>query len=181
MTEESRRQSIWSRHLPPWVLVIVILVVVAVLFFGPFHHGGHSRELAKRVVCMTNLRGVGIGVALYHVDHNDLDPVDWGELLNSDYFEPEMLVCPSSGTERSVDTMPADLERRVDYVLVSGMGGNAPGDSLRAFELPRNDSQGIANMLYTDTRVSGILDFSEFMQQLQQVNDHLAELRREAP
>lgn len=180
MTEESSRQSIWFRHLPPWVIVVVpILAVVTALFLMPFYHNCCSTELAKRVICKTRLKGLGIAVVIYREDYDGLYPVGWGELLDSDYFKPKMLLCPASGTEAAEDTTPADLEGHVDYVLISGMEKDAPDNLVQAFELPRNHRQSIANTVYADTRVSHTDDFSEFMRQLQQVNDHLAELRRE--
>ena len=184
MTEESGRQSIWLRHLSlREAVAITIGVLTVVILLILFYPRTAPQVLARRVVCASTLRSVGMGVALYQADHGGLDPVEWGELLGDDYSEPELLVCPSSGTVVAAGATPADLEGHVDYVLVSGMGEeeDSPSDLIRAFELPGSHEGNGPNVVHVDGAVFYTDDSSKLMRQLQQVNDHLAKLRRGTP
>lgn len=53
-----------------------------------------SRELARRTVCASNLRGVGMGLMIYATDHKEKLPKDLGELIKLGLLSPDQLVCP---------------------------------------------------------------------------------------
>jgi len=182
MAEQSNRQNIWRRHLSPWEMAAVAMpVLVIVILLILFYPRVDPLVIPRTAICGANLHALGRGVMIYQVEHDNLAPIDWGGLLDGEYCVPKTLVCPSSGTETAVGTEPTDLEGRVDYVLVSGMGDDTPGDLALAFELPRNHKQAGANMLREDGSVFGTDDRPHFMRRLQRTNDHLAELRRAIP
>ncbi|MBI9015908.1 MAG: type II secretion system protein [Phycisphaerae bacterium] len=56
--------------------MIIVLVVIFILYIMlGIHSDGHSSELAKRVQCGSNMRQVGLGIALYSQDYGDKYPV----------------------------------------------------------------------------------------------------------
>lgn len=56
------------------VELLVVIAIIALLVSILMPALGRAREMAKRVQCSTQLRGIGQGIALYQNDNNDSNP-----------------------------------------------------------------------------------------------------------
>jgi prepilin-type N-terminal cleavage/methylation domain-containing protein len=57
------------------LVVIAIIAILASLLLGSL---GRAKEHSRITKCLNNLRQIGIGLALYHHDHNDVFPPSTG-------------------------------------------------------------------------------------------------------
>lgn len=60
-----------------------------------------AREQARRIVCMNNLRQIGLGLFMYADDHNDKLPPDLNFSIIGKYLgsNPKILMCPATRRE----------------------------------------------------------------------------------
>ncbi len=77
-------------------LPTILVGGLSVLFLSPHTC---ARELAKRVVCQTNLKGIGTAIILYHANNQDEYPPSFKSLQSDDM----RLSCPSSDSEENID------------------------------------------------------------------------------
>lgn len=102
-----------------------------------------ARELAKRTVCMSNLRGIGQGCHIYANDHNDKFPDDFAALVKEGMCTPGMFVCPSSGeVEADPDDFLTGKNPKVSYVLIKGQSTNRDVRNVLAYEPLENHHEG---------------------------------------
>jgi len=57
---------------------------------------GQARFMAKSVKCASQLRGLGIAIAMYQNDFSEKNPANLEELIEKEDVSPKALVCPSS-------------------------------------------------------------------------------------
>ncbi|MCK4624327.1 MAG: hypothetical protein KAV00_03380 [Phycisphaerae bacterium] len=163
-----------------WFLgfALVFLVGMLLLLLSP---PSRTYGTPRWIICANDLRGIGIGIVLYKGEHDDMPPPNLVALVTDDIVQPEMLICPSSGTEKSPTTQPADITVHCDYIYAP-LPADAKGGLVMAFELPANHRQRIANVLFNDIHVEIIQqDMDRFVCLLQELNDYHAELRRQKP
>lgn len=146
-----------------WSLIVMIFVSVPT----------DSRELRRRVVCTLNLRDIGMAIAMYHAENEDLPALSPQDLVRAG-SSWKMFVCPSAIHELGDDE---EYSRKdVDYVLIP-LDGNAPGTLAAVFELPANHRQKICNWGRSDMSVASDETPIEFLSAVQKANDYHAELR----
>ncbi len=101
MNTKTRSASVGGFSVLEALLVIAVLVILMALLL-PGYHGGSSKERARRIQCVSNLKSIALGFRLYA---NDGDPYPAYEPTNSawNYFQPlgkeigspKILLCPS--------------------------------------------------------------------------------------
>jgi len=64
------------------VELLVVIAIIALLVSILMPALGRARELAKRVQCASQLRGIGTAMAMYHNDYNEMYPKPWNENPN---------------------------------------------------------------------------------------------------
>ncbi len=168
---EPKRRLWWFLGFALMFLVGMLLLLLPSL--------GRPKELAKRAICGANLKDIGTGIALYQYDHNDLPPPNLAALV-ADGQPMDLLICPSTDTERATTTRPADITAHCDYIYAP-LPADTKGGLVMAFELPVNHRQNIVNVLFRDYHVEGIQDMDRFVSLLQELNDYHAGLRRAKP
>lgn len=143
-----------------------------------------SRELSKRVLCGANLKGIGVGIFLYQVEHDDLSPPSLAALV-ADGQPKDLLICPSSDTVRATATQPADIAAHCDYIYaplqIDTTDMKKGKELVMAFELPANHRQNLVNVLFNNARVQDIQEMDRFMSLLQELNEYHAASRRAKP
>jgi prepilin-type N-terminal cleavage/methylation domain-containing protein/prepilin-type processing-associated H-X9-DG protein len=108
--------------------VIAIIGILAAILIPVV---GRVRESARRSVCASNLRQIGLAAHLYAQENDDrLPPIDLGnwpwdisyaamsDLIQVGGGERDMFYCPSSGPEL--------LEQGWEFSITPGSGGNPP-------------------------------------------------------
>jgi type II secretory pathway pseudopilin PulG len=57
------------------LLVILVLIILAAMFL-PANSGAHSRDKARRINCVNNLKGVGLAFRVWEGDNGDKFPME---------------------------------------------------------------------------------------------------------
>ncbi len=169
------------KWLTQWVPGIVLwLLIGAILVDAIFQPWNWGPEMSKRSMCCANMSGIGKGILLYQCDHDDLSPPNLAALVASGQPK-DLLICPSSGTEKSPTTQPADIAAHCDYIYAPLPANMENGKELvMAFELPANHRQDIVNVVFNDYHVETI-QMGRFMSLVQELNDYHAGLRWAEP
>ena len=122
---------------------------------------GKAREKARTVSCASNLKQIGLGMAMYVMDKNDKYPTPDGAagleiIRKGDYItDPKIYVCPSSGTKPAKPGQPL-TEATVDYIFLGGFTHATPANTPIAFDKPGNHKNEV-NVLFADGHVERIL------------------------
>jgi prepilin-type processing-associated H-X9-DG protein len=125
------------RRRPRVKLAIIILVVAYVLWIG-LNAAFNARELQRRMVCGSNLKGIGTSFKIYSGEGWDgkTPAVEW--LIARGYIEPRQAICPSSGDIHS------------NYVLVAlPPAGPLDNRTIIAYE-PRSNHRDGGNAVFAD-------------------------------
>lgn len=103
-----------------------------------------TKQIAKRSVSATNLKGIGIAAMVYANDHEGKFPSKLEDLVAECDLGEKSLVSPQK---------PDDFEGP-SYILVEGLTTEAPADSVLAYENPAFARQDMTNVLYADGHVA---------------------------
>jgi len=99
---------------------------------------GRARSRARRTVCMSNLKQIGLALQLYAGDNGGSYPATLGALVPDYVADASILRCPESGTA---------------YSYVSGLKQSDRASVIVAFDAPGNHGNG-ANVLRIGGSVS---------------------------
>jgi prepilin-type N-terminal cleavage/methylation domain-containing protein len=132
-----------SPHLTGFTLIelLVVVGIIAILAAILIPALGRAREMAKRSVCMSNLRQIGLAMHMYAIYNEDnmpadADPITIGGamyLLEPHLGNiPELFICPSSG-DTAAGSMAIMGPGTISYdygVREPGVAWNIRDDSL---------------------------------------------------
>lgn len=116
-----------------------------------------ARHQAREVVCMANLRQIGMGCHMYAADHQGNLPADLGALVTGGYVgSGRAFVCAASGKQPPADGLSEWVAANSDFVYL-GAGKRLtdmdPGaTTVLAYERPGNHRDGV-NILFADGHV----------------------------
>lgn len=124
-----------------------------------------ARELAKRAVSGSNLRGIGQACFIYANDHNNQFPEFLEQLVAGKYIEPQMLLSPRDDdpvtfykqVKQAVDQGNLTPDRVKpgmlggSYVYIAGQSANDPARNVLAYERIFDD--GGTNVIFLDGSV----------------------------
>lgn len=114
--------------------LLVVISIIAVLMAIMMPALQSARDQARRTMCGSNSRSIGVGVAQFAVDNNDWLPVYDGYNFNKD-SSPFKGTWPHKGFWY-VDIAPyMDYESNVDY-LDRSVGGNPKTASSKGYAAP---------------------------------------------
>ena len=95
--------------------LLVVIAIIAILAAMLLPALSRAREQARRAVCMSNGKQVGLGCAMYTMDYNEQYPntgtspattADLGVLVdNGTYSSGAVLFCPSSSDTKDTDNV----------------------------------------------------------------------------
>lgn len=127
-----------------------------------------AKERANRVKCAVNLKQIGTGCILYANDNKGRYPATLGDLVDAD-LNPDVFVCPASGTAIPPPDIGRDPRRakdwinaNADYVYLGGVGPgkvniNHPADTVLAHEKFENHEEEGINILFNDGHVEWMI------------------------
>ncbi len=99
-----------------------------------------ARELAKRTVCMSNMKGIGNSCHIYANEHDGRFPPDLQTLIDEGAVSEGMLRCPSAGNNQ------------IAYVYVAGQGATSNGRNVVLYEHRDNHAGEGINVVFADSR-----------------------------
>ncbi len=104
--------------------IVITLISLVPGSFNVISHVRHSWEMRRRVTCGTNLKGLGIAIAVYANDYDKYPTPDrWCDLLvENGYAQEELFVCPSN------------KEVRCSYAMNPNVRPDSPEDMVLLFE-----------------------------------------------
>jgi prepilin-type processing-associated H-X9-DG protein len=109
------------------VLIPIMAMILAILMPAL----GKTRQLAQRMVCATNLSGLGKAMIVYANDYNDTYPTadKWCDLLVEKCdVAKEQFYCPSSGAEKGESSYVLNIN------LAGKKASQVPPDMVLVFE-----------------------------------------------
>ncbi|MCX5634013.1 MAG: DUF4190 domain-containing protein [Phycisphaerae bacterium] len=92
---------------------------------------GKTRQLAQRIICSTNLSGLGKAIVFYTNDHNDAYPSTdgWCDVLIKDCnVAPRQFCCPSSDTKKGQSSYAININ------VAGKKASEIPPDTVLLFE-----------------------------------------------
>lgn len=125
-----------------------------------------ARELSKRTVCASNLRGIGQGMYIYAQDHDDAFPPDFKALLDSQVCTEKQFVCLSTGTP------PGDLN--ANFVYIPGQKTTDEGLHVLVYEKLDNHQREGINILFSDSHVEFVTPVSRAERAIEETKEWLA-------
>ena len=112
-----------------------------------------AREKARRAVCMSNLKQVGLACHMFAQDHNEKFPKSPADLFPEYVTSPKILVCPSA--KINVPEKINQDNATICYEYVSGLTESYSSDCLVAYDRIENHLEG-RNVLFLDGHVKWI-------------------------
>lgn len=122
---------------------LLMIPVIALMISMLLPSLARAREITKRAVDASNLRGIGQAMLVYAHDNDHHFPPDFQALLDDGSITAQQLTDPSS----------ANLPPRCDYYYVVGLTSDDPADWIVAYCDPANHGGEGANILYVNGRV----------------------------
>ena len=143
------------------IILLVLLAIAAILAALLIPAIMNARRQAKRAMCASQLKMVGLALHMYAGDYQERFPESLEELSELGYLPAEeILQCPARK-----DRAPGEI----DYVYVKGLSpGSRPNEPV-AFDRRGNHRDG-RNVLFVDGHVE-ILREAEFQRLYGQLDD----------
>ncbi len=142
-------------------IVLVLVPMQAAMLLPAL---ARARESARRAVCMSNLKQIGLGCKMWAQDHDGEYPSSLAlEDLYPDYIsELRVFVCPS--TEDEV-TRAEEIDENGSYVYVTGLSEDSPPDAVLAYDREENHGGEGRSVLFVDGHVEWVREheFSELL------------------
>lgn len=111
--------------LPAVMIILIPILAMALAILMPALN--KTKHIAQRVICGTNLKGVGTALIVYTNDNNKFPPADqWCDLLIQECdVSPKSLICPSSDAIEgestyaiNINAAGKDAETLPDYMVL---------------------------------------------------------------
>ena len=121
-------------------LILLVPLLVSILMPAL----GRAREMAKRIVCASNLKTVSVGITLYQNDYDNALPDTLETLIDTEDLTASIFVCPSSD----------HIEGENSYIYRGGdlTTNNDPKLILVHESLTNHNDEG-CNVLFADSQV----------------------------
>ena len=134
--------------------VAAVLAVLGILLAILLLAIGNARKEARRIVCTSHLKIIGLAARQYTMDYNDQFPLDLQAIRDLGYItDPLVYLCPSAS--KSPEPPPAFVTNYV-YIGAGLMDGGSAGYDLPiAMDDPRNHKGWHFNILFKDGHVHG--------------------------
>lgn len=105
--------------------LLVVIAIIGILAAMLLPALTRARENARRAVCKSNLKQIGLGIKLFADENNEDYPTDSATakgslvLLNPEYIKPfKTFICPSNAVAREA-TGPDNAAKQTDFVTVN--------------------------------------------------------------
>lgn len=155
-TPDRPSPSAWTPRAIVWTVIgctAGLLLLISILIPSL----GTAKEPAKRVMCASNLRQIGQGMALYHHDHR-VWPQTLAQIMVGAGINAECFTCPSSGTEKAlvattqeaVQALASPKHCSYVYFPAPADAKSFPAETVLIVERLENHSHQGMNVLFGD-------------------------------
>jgi prepilin-type processing-associated H-X9-DG protein len=115
---------------------------------------GRAREMARRSVCASNLRQIGLACYTYAEKNQGLLPDKPSRLYPKYLPSSQVFRCPSDKSESTPDlSSPQAIDKNTSYLFFPGLKSTDRPDTPLAGEKKQNHNQEGGNVLYIDGHV----------------------------
>ena len=129
-------------------IIVLGIFGVILLFLPPLNS---VRENARRISCLSNLRGIGLSLIQYSMDYNDFFPDKNLEQLRNYLTDYGIYTCPSTDTRKGKDNIKI-TKTIVDYVYQKGLKYSKDSKTPLLWDKPTNH-KNYGNVLFIDGHV----------------------------
>ena len=131
-------------------IIVLGIFGVILLFLPPLNS---VRENARRISCLSNLRGIGLSLIQYSMDYNNFFPdKDLEQLRVNGYLtDYGVYTCPSTDTRKGKDKKKI-TDTIVDYVYQKGLKYSKDSKTPLLWDKPKNH-KNYGNVLFIDGHV----------------------------
>jgi Protein of unknown function (DUF1559)/Protein of unknown function (DUF3352) len=110
------------------------------------------RESARRAQCKSNLRQIGLAIAMWADDNKEEYPPNF-KALYPEYVDNALIfVCPSGQADYKDFETGKVSAKSSSYIYIPGLRSTVPGTFFLAYEKPENHRVGI-NIVFSDAHV----------------------------
>ncbi len=137
----------------PFVMAALISILLPSL--------SRARELSKRLVSASNLKGIGTMCFIYANDHNGQFPPDFETIFADESMDPALRHAPNHEPGKPC------------YLYISGQISDSPADNVLAYERPGLNGEEGVNVLFLDGHVQ-FIKLPELQSALQKTKQRLS-------
>ncbi|MCK4658652.1 MAG: DUF4190 domain-containing protein [Phycisphaerae bacterium] len=127
-----------------------------------------ARELSKRLVCASNLSGVGMAMDIYASQSNGEFPPDLQILIDNGDVSYKQFICPSS------NAVPGDPINTC-YIYIPGQTNLSNSRNVLIYEKPENHTDDGANVLFADGHCTFVEPYSRVEDMVRETKQRIAE------
>ena len=134
--------------------LLVVIAIIAILAAMLLPALARAREQARRGVCISNLKQIGLACHMYAQDFEELFPIFSASAKPENCYncltgaigtivyikDPGIFICPSSADTKSTTTTLSDTDADCSYAYAAGLNEQDKDESVLAAD--RIDSQG---------------------------------------
>lgn len=132
-----------------------------------------SRERSKRLICCSNIKGIGTSCLIYANEHGDAYPPSLQTLIDSGDITALQLLCPSSDKKKS----DIELDAEGCYIYIPGQGSSDDPTNVLAYERKDNHGGEGAHVLFNDGRVEFFTSYPEVLRLVEETKLRIAKNR----